>query len=251
MSLVGKIVLVTGGTRGIGKAISKLFAKKEAIIISNYRADQKSAIALQASLPGNNHELIKADIGDPDQAQSLINQIISKFKRIDILINNAGIGADHAITKVNYQEWQEHWKSIVNINLIAVSNLCYLTAHEMMKQNSGKIINISSRGAFRGEPDQPAYGASKAALNSLTQSLAYSLSPYDIFVGAIAPGFVETDMAKDRLEGASGQMIRNQSPMKRVATPEEVAEATYLMACSPIWMTGGIFDVNGASYFRT
>ena len=121
----------------------------------------------------------------------------------------------------------------------------------MIDQGHGKIINVSSRGAFRGEPMMPAYGASKAGLNSMTQSLAFALSKYNIFVGAVAPGFVETDMSRPRLQGEVGASIKNQSPMNRVAQPEEVAQAVLLMAQSNQWMTGGIFDVNGASYFRT
>ena len=140
---------------------------------------------------------------------------------------------------------------ILAANLIAPANIAWHASQHMIRQGHGRIINVTSRGAFRGEPDQPAYGASKAGLNSLTQSLAHKLSGYGIFVGAVAPGFVETDMAYDRLQGESGKMIRGQSPMNRVAKPEEVAQAVLLMAHANIWMTGSIFDVNGASYFRT
>lgn len=153
--------------------------------------------------------------------------------------------------QVTYEEWQKGFLDIIQTNLIAASNMCYHAAQHMIKNEGGKIINISSRGAFRGEPLMPAYGASKAGLNALTQSLAQQLAPHNIYVGAIAPGFVETDMSKDRLLGEVGKSIKAQSPMNRVAQPEEVAEATYLMACGNMWMTGAIIDVNGASYLRT
>ena len=122
----------------------------------------------------------------------------------------------------------------------------------MMKSGGGKIINITSRGAFRGEPNAPAYGASKAGLNAMSQSLAQYLAPYNIFVGVVAPGFVETDMARDYLEGAGGEAIRNQSPLQRVAQPEEVAYPVLFLASEGAeWLTGAILDANGASYLRT
>ena len=203
------------------------------------------------ALDSAHHQAIQADVSIPEEAEKLIETVIKEHGKIDILINNAGTGSHHPIDEISFSEWQEHWDRILKINLLAGSNLSYLVGQHMVKRKEGRIINVTSRGAFRGEPLQPAYGASKAAMNSLTQSLAYSLSPYNVFVGAVAPGFVETDMAKERLEGPRGDGIRSQSPMNRVAQPEEVAKAVILMASSPIWMTGGIFDVNGASYFRT
>lgn len=246
-----QVVLVTGGSRGIGKAISKAFAALGAHCIVNYRTDSAAALRLMGELDDDKHSTMQSDVSDPAQAKSLISRIIDEKGKIDILVNNAGMGSHHPLEEMTFEEWQMHWDNILKINLLAGANLCYLAGQEMIRQKSGKIINVTSRGAFRGEPLQPAYGASKAAMNSLTQSLAYSLAPHNIFVGAVAPGFVETDMAKERLEGPRGDGIRSQSPMNRVAKPEEVAKAVILMCSSPIWMTGGIFDVNGASYFRT
>lgn len=247
----GQVILVTGGSRGIGRAISKAFAAYGATCVINYRSDESAASSVLAELPVGSHTSIQADIANPKEAEHLVKEVLASFGKIDILINNAGMGSHHPINELSYEEWQQHWQSILNLNLIAGSNLCYLVSQDMIKRQQGRIINVTSRGAFRGEPLQPAYGASKAAMNSMTQSLAYSLAPYGIFVGAVAPGFVETDMAKERLEGPRGEGIRSQSPMNRVAKPTEVAQSVILMASSPIWMTGGIFDVNGASYFRT
>jgi 3-oxoacyl-[acyl-carrier protein] reductase len=121
-----------------------------------------------------------------------------------------------------------------------------------MQQGGGRIVNISSRGAFRGEPIKPAYGASKAGLNSLSQSLAVALAPHNIFVGAVAPGFVNTELTADRLNGAEGDEIRRQSPFNRVAEPEEVAHAVlFLASAGAEFSTGTIIDVNGASYLRS
>ncbi len=246
-----KIVCVTGGSRGIGRAIIKAFDALGATCGIIYRSDDASAERILTELEGTNHRLFKADVSDPDQAAKVIDDLIQAFGKIDIFVNNAGIGSHHPIDEMSYTDWQAHFKKIMAINFQAGANLSHQVSQHMIAKKSGYIINVTSRGAFRGEPLQPAYGASKAAMNSLTQSLAYALAPHNIFVGAVAPGFVETDMAKERLEGPRGDGIRSQSPMNRVAKPEEVAQAVVLMASSPIWMTGGIFDVNGASYFRT
>lgn len=246
-----KIVVVTGGTRGIGAEISTQFAKEGATVICVYRSDQEAADLLIDRLIGSGHTAKQADISIPEQIPPLFESIVEQYGQIDICINNAGIGYHHPINKVDYNEWQSSWLNIMHTNLIAPANICHQVAQIMIQQGNGRIINVSSRGAFRGEPQMPAYGASKAGLNSLTQSLAHALAPHKIFVGAVAPGFVETDMSRPRLEGIVGENIKKQSPMNRVAQPAEVAQAVLLMAQSNEWMTGGIFDVNGASYFRT
>jgi len=249
--LTGKKVLVTGGSRGIGLAISKMMANAGANVGIVYRSNDERAIEAYNNLRGEGHELFKCDVSSPKEVESLFKEVRLKFKTLDILVNNAGMGFHHPIDTSDYSEWQEGWNQIMDTNLLGPANTCFQAAQIMIKNKSGRIINVSSRGAFRGEPEQPAYGASKAGLNSMTQSLAYQLSPYGIFVGAVAPGFVETEMAFDRLQGEPGKRIKAQSPMNRVASPEEVAEAVMLMATANMWMTGGIFDVNGASYFRT
>ena len=215
-----------------------------------YRSNEKAAINFLNELDGD-HQIYQCDISDPEQVEELVDDIHQEYGQIDICINNAGVGFHHPIDEVSYLQWQESWQQIMNVNLIGPSNMSYKVAQVMMSQGSGRIINVSSRGAFRGEPLMPAYGASKAGLNSMTQSLAHALSQHNIFVGAVAPGFVETDMSRPRLQGAVGEAIKGQSPMNRVAKPEEVAQAVLLMAQSNQWMTGSIFDVNGASYFRT
>ena len=139
----------------------------------------------------------------------------------------------------------------INTNLIGAANVCYWATQLMIPQGGGRIINVSSRGAYRGEPEFPAYGASKAGMNAMSQSLAKRLGRHNISVYAIAPGFVATDMAQAALEGPEGDHIKNQSPMGRVALPEEVAYAILFYASEKAaFMTGGVLDVNGASYFR-
>jgi len=246
----GKRVLVTGGTRGIGREISKLFASAGATVLMVYRSNQQRAQEALTSI-GSNHYIVASDISNAQDVARLFDHATTLMGGLDIVINNAGVGHHHPVDSASYEEWQQGWNHILGTNLIGPANVCYQAAQVMIRQGHGRIINVSSRGAFRGEPDQPAYGASKAGLNSLTQSLAHRLAGYGIFVGAVAPGFVETEMAHDRLQGTPGDMIKSQSPMNRVAQPEEVAQAVLLMAASNQWMTGGIFDVNGASYFRT
>jgi len=251
LSFEHKVVLVTGGSRGIGLEVSKLFAKAGAKIIIVYRANDIKAHEAIESLSGVNHLTLQCDVSDAGQVAQLFEQVHATYGQIDIVVNNAGMGYHHPIDQSSYADWQQGWNTILGTNLIGPSNICYQAAQIMIRQGSGKIINVSSRGAFRGEPEQPAYGASKAGLNSLTQSLAQRLAPYGIFVGAVAPGFVETEMAHDRLQGEPGDRIKSQSPMNRVAQPAEVAQSVLLMAAANDWMTGGIWDINGASYLRT
>jgi len=250
LNFAGKHVLVTGGSRGIGLEISKAFAKAGAKVIMVYRSNVSRAEESIQQLEGASHTHISCDVSDASQVAQLFDQIRGGYGSIDIVVNNAGIGFHHPIDESSYEQWQMGWGQILGTNLIGPANVSYQAAQMMIKQGSGRIINISSRGAYRGEPEQPAYGASKAGLNALTQSLSQRLAPYGIFVGALAPGFVETELAHDRLQGLPGDRIKSQSPMNRVAQPEEVAQATLLMAAANTWMTGGIWDINGASYLR-
>ena len=251
MEFKGQVVLITGGSRGIGKATAIAFAEKGATVIINFKNNRKAAQKAIEDMPGKGHLAIQADITNPRTVEKLVAAVLKEKGRIDILVNNAGLFIEHKIDEVGYADWQAAWNTILQTNLIAASNLCYCVGQHMIKQQSGRIINISSRGAFRGEPDYPAYGASKAAMNAMSQSLAKMLGKYNISVTAIAPGFVETDMAKERLEGAPGAAIKAQSPMNRVAKPEEVAHAVLFYASEKaLFMTGGVLDVNGASYLR-
>ena len=178
--------------------------------------------------------------------------MVEAFGGLDILVNNAGVFEEHPLAEVSYEEWQTRWRTVLDTNLVGVANLCYCAGQQMIQQGGGRIVNVSSRGAFRGEPLAPAYGASKAGLNAMSQSLAKYLAPYNIFVGVAAPGFVETEMAAEHLQGEQGEAIRQQSPLGRVATPAEVAYAVLFLASPGAeFMTGAILDINGASYLRT
>jgi NAD(P)-dependent dehydrogenase (short-subunit alcohol dehydrogenase family) len=216
-----------------------------------YRDNEPAARQTLASLAGDGHLTVAGDLSDPDIARRVVEDAVEGLGGLDVLVNCAGIGIHHPLDDVDYGAWQEAWQRILAVNLLAPANTCYLAARHMMERGGGRIVNVGSRGAFRGEPDQPAYGASKAGLHAMSQSLAQHLAPHGIAVGVVAPGFVETDMARSRLEGPGGEAIRAQSPLNRVARPEEVASAVlYLASDEAFFSTGAILDVNGASYLR-
>ncbi len=247
-----QVVLITGASGGIGSVTAAQFADADAKVIVHYNSQQEKAEIVCNKLKGKGHITISGDLTNPKDIDKIVEQALSAFGRIDVLVNNAGVYFEHPIDKIDFTEWQKAWNSTINTNLIGPANLTFRVAKEMIKQGSGKIINISSRGAFRGEPTAPAYGASKAGLNAMGQSLAVALAPHNIFVYTIAPGFVETAMARPHLTGDRKKAILNQSPIGRVAKPEEIAKTVVFLASEGTdFLTGCIIDVNGASYLRS
>jgi NAD(P)-dependent dehydrogenase (short-subunit alcohol dehydrogenase family) len=252
LDFAGKKILVTGASRGIGRAVATAFAAKGGKVAVNFRNNKKSASETLNALDGGGHVLVQADVSMPDGARMAVEESVSGLDGLDIVVNNAGIYEEHPLDSVGFDEWYSLWQETIGINLMGPANICYFAARHMMKSGGGRIVNISSRGAFRGEPDAPAYGASKAGVNALSQSLAVALAPHNIFVGVVAPGFVETDMVTEMLAGPAGDAIRAQSPVGRVARPEEVANAVlFLASAGAEFTTGTIIDVNGASYLRS
>ncbi|MHB8510302.1 MAG: SDR family NAD(P)-dependent oxidoreductase [Candidatus Dormibacteria bacterium] len=252
MRFDGKRVLVTGASRGIGRAIAVAFAAGGARVAVHYNGSEGPARETISLLAGDGHLLVQADISDPAEVERMVTSATHQLQGLDILVNNAGIYMGHPLLESSFEEWQDGWRQTVNVNLVGAANATYWAARQMAANGGGRVVCISSRGAFRGEPDHPAYAASKAGLNAMAQSLAQSLAPYSIFVGVVAPGFVETDMAAEFLDGPGGEAIRNQSPTGRVARPEEVAHAVLFLASSGAeFTTGSVIDVNGASYLRT
>ena len=252
MDLQGKACLVTGASRGIGAAIARMLADNGAIVAVHYGSNKAAADSVIEGLPGSGHMTIRADLSHPEDAGRVVDEASSEMGRLDVLVNNAGIFSPHPPLDVSTEAWLESWNGILAVNLISPAVLCQAAAKVMAEQGGGRIINIGSRGAFRGEPECSAYGASKAGLHSMSQSLAVALGPKNIQVFAVAPGFVETDMAKSLLDSDAGDAIRAQSSANRVARPEEVAEVVcFLASTGAEFMTGGIIDVNGASYLRT
>ena len=251
MEFNDKKILVTGGSRGIGLAISKAFAARGAQVAIVYRSNEEAAQRALAALAGTGHSLHCADVADPEQVRLLVDEAAARLGGLDVLVNNAGIGLYHPIETSSYEEWQDAWQRTLAANLTGPANLCFCAAQHMKASGGGRMVNITSRGAYRGEPIKPAYGASKAGLTSLSQSLAYALAPHKIFVGAVAPGFVNTELTAARLAGEEGAEIKAQSPFNRVAEPEEVAHAVLFLASEGAeFSTGTVIDVNGASFFR-
>ncbi|MHC8863795.1 SDR family NAD(P)-dependent oxidoreductase [Arenicellales bacterium IMCC57338] len=247
-----KKILVTGGSRGIGRAIATRFAAAGAHVAIHYDSNHEAAGAAIKTLEGTGHILCSGDVAEPETTQRIVRETVEKLGGLDVLVNNAGIFEAHPVDDVTFDDWQLAWQHTLAVNLTGPANLCWQAIDHMRHNGGGRIINVSSRGAFRGEPRCPAYGASKAGLNAMTQSLAQRVAPYGIFVGAVAPGFVETDMASKVLDGPDGDAVRQQSPLGRVAKPEEVAHAVlFLASAGAEFSTGTIIDVNGASYLRS
>jgi NAD(P)-dependent dehydrogenase (short-subunit alcohol dehydrogenase family) len=253
MEFEGKTVLVTGASRGIGRAIAHAFAADGAKVAVHYNRNRAAAEEALQSLPGGPHAIFACDVSDPGESKSLVDDVTEKLGPVDVLVNNAGIYEPHAgIAQLDYEEWLSNWSSTIGINLLGPANLMFWAAKQMVGRGGGRIVNVSSRGAFRGEPDAPAYGASKAGLNSMSQSMAQALAPSGVYVTVVAPGWVETDMTRKTLAGPKGDSIRDQSPMRRAASPEEIAKAVIFLASEGTeYMTGAIVDANGASYLRS
>jgi 3-oxoacyl-[acyl-carrier protein] reductase len=254
------IALVTGGSRGIGSVIATQLAKRGVRIALHYRNNREAAEATLARLPGTGHAIFAADLADPAATTRLWQQVIERLGTVDVLVNNAGLFIEHAPLTTNYESWQSAWQLTLATNLVGPANLSLLAAQSMAARvgkvdaafGRGRIVNISSRGAFRGEPDCPAYAASKAGLNALSQSLAKALAPHAIHVYCIAPGWVETEMAANHLTGPDGPAILAQHPLGRVNRTDEIAQVTiYCALDAPAAMTGCVIDANGASYLRT
>jgi NAD(P)-dependent dehydrogenase (short-subunit alcohol dehydrogenase family) len=251
MDFSEQVVLVTGASGGIGRSVAVMFAEKGAQVAVHFNRDTSGAQRTLASLPEGTHKTFQADVSDGAQAQNLIDEVVTEMGGIHVLVNNAGMHETHKILEIDYGGWQDQWDRTLRTNLIGPANLTYWASRHMMKHGGGRIVNVSSRGAFRGEPEAPAYGASKGGLNSMSQSLAKALAPHNIFVYVVAPGFVETEMAASMLSGPRGAEIRKQSPLGRVARPEEVAHTVLFLASEGSeFLTGCIVDVNGASYLR-
>lgn len=240
--------LVTGASRGIGAAVAHALANNGHQVAVHYRSGATEAVAVAESLAGQGHATVQGDLG-ANQAEQVVTEAVEKLGGLDILVNNAGLYFHHPIATTGFEEWQQAWRRTIELNLYGPADLAWHAVRHMTA--GGRIINIGSRGAYRGEPDAPAYGAAKAGLHAMTQSLAQSLAPQGIAVAGVAPGFVRTGMVTDFLASAEGDAIRAQSPFNRVAEPEEVASAVvWLTQPEAVWASGTIIDVNGASYLR-
>ena len=247
-----RAVLVTGGSRGIGAAIARAFAAQGDRVAVHYGSSADKAEAVRDSLAGDGHATVQADIANAEEVSRCVGATVDQLGRLDVLVNNAGVYLSHPPLATSYDEWQATWSRTLATNLTGAANATHCAVPHLQAAGGGAVVNVSSRGAFRGEPNCPAYAASKAGMNAFGQSIALVLAPLGISVGTVAPGFVQTEMAREILDGESGDAVRAQSPFGRVARPEEVAAAVVWLASPEAhFASGTIIDVNGASYLRS
>ena len=247
-----RAVLVTGSSRGIGRAIAHAFASRGDRVAVHSSSSREAAERVAAELPGDGHTVVQGDLADADAVGRFVDEAAAALGGLQVLVNNAGVFTAHPPLTTSYDDWQAIWVRTLAVNLTGAANAMFRAVPHLVAAGGGAIVNVTSRGAFRGEPDTPAYGASKAGLNAFAQSMALALAPQGISVTAVAPGFVQTEMARDVLDGPGGDAVRAQSPYGRVAKPEEVAAAVLWLASPEArFSTGTIVDVNGASYLRS
>jgi NAD(P)-dependent dehydrogenase (short-subunit alcohol dehydrogenase family) len=250
IDLSGKTVLITGGSRGIGAAAALLFGEAGASVGVNYYRNETAAAEVARAIGSGRAEPIQADMADPEAVERMIGRLTERFGRLDVLVNNAAIFALNRFDRDDYDGWQRGWRETLGVNLLGAANAAFLAMRAMRAHGGGRIINIASRAAFRGETEFADYGASKAALVNLTRSIARSCAPQGITAVAVAPGFVQTDMAAEAI-ATQGDELRAQVPMGRIATVEDVAGVIVFLA-SPhaAYLNGATVDVNGGSWFH-
>lgn len=238
--LDGKVALVTGGTRGIGKGICAQFAKEGATVVFTYMSSEEKAKQVQSEL-GENSLAIKSDASKLDDAEALINQTVEQYGQIDVVVNNAGITRDNLLMRMK----EEDWDAVIDTNLKSVFNLTKAVQRTMLKQRSGSIINITSVVGVQGNAGQSNYAASKAGIIGFTKSIAKELGSRNIRCNAIAPGFIETEMT-DALDEKVVEEWRKTIPLKRGGSPEDVANAAvYLASDLSAYVTGQTISVCG------
>ena len=241
ISISGQTALVTGGGRGIGKAIALSIAEAGAEVVVNYSNSAKAAEEVVSSIrtAGGKAYALKANVSSAEEVEKLINKIIETSGRIDILVNNAGITRDNLLIRMKDQDWQ----SVINLNLTGVFLCSRSVAKIMLKQKSGRIINITSVVGIMGNAGQANYAAAKAGVIGLTRSTAKELASRGITVNAVSPGFIETDMTR----GLDMEKILKLIPLKKLGTKEQVAGTVRFLACDPsaIYITGQVLQVDG------
>lgn len=251
-----RCALVTGASRGIGRATAIALSERGERVAVHYAQNSAGGEETLSLLHGQGHVLVSGDLSDPGTAQAVVEQAEEQLGQIDLLVNNAGIApgetTDHRVDETDFATWQQRFTRMIDVDLTAPANMSYLVARSLIARGApGAIVNVGSRGAFRGEPDAPGYGAAKAGLHALGQSLALSLAPHGISVATVAPGFIATERQQSKLDGAAGESLRGQSPFGRVGTAEEIAAAIlYLSSPEAQWASGAVLDLNGASHLR-
>jgi 3-oxoacyl-[acyl-carrier protein] reductase len=243
MNVNGKIALVTGASRGIGKEIALELAREGANVVVNYSGSEAKAneVVDEIKSMGREAVAIQCNVADSDSVQSMVKDTISQFGTLDILVNNAGITKDNLLMRMKENEWDD----VININLKGVFLCTKAVTRQMMKQRSGRIINISSIVGVSGNPGQANYVAAKSGVIGLTKTAAKELAPRGITVNAIAPGFISTDMTDQLPEDVRNEMLK-QIPLNRFGDPKDIAKVVSFMASeSSAYMTGQTLHIDG------
>lgn len=238
-----KVALITGATRGIGKEIALELARNGFDIAANCRRINDELNALKKEIEDNNVrcEFVEADVANFEQCENMIKQIIEKFGKVDVLVNNAGITKDGLIMRMK----KEDFEAVIDINLTGTFNVTRNVIPYMIKQKSGRIINLSSVVGVTGNAGQTNYSASKAGIIGFTKSLAKEVASRNILVNAIAPGFIDTDMTKV-LSDSVKEGINAQIPLKRMGSPKEVAKVVrFLSSDDSSYITGQVINIDG------
>lgn len=245
-SLTGKTALVTGASRGIGRAIALALAEAGADVAVNYAGSEAAAVETAKAIEamGRRALILQANVGKADQFDSMVKQVVDTFGSIDILVNNAGITRDNLLMRMKEEEFDE----VIETNLKGVFNGIKAVTRPMMKQRSGRIINISSIVGAVGNPGQANYVAAKAGVIGLTKSAAKELATRGITVNCVAPGFIETDMT-DKLSEETRAKLLEGIPLVRLGSPEDIAHAVrFLASDAAAYMTGQTVHVDGGMY---
>ena len=241
--LNGKVAIVTGGSRGIGKAICERFAQEGATVCFTYLSSEEKAKAIETDLKNNGVEAlaIKSDAADFKQAEALINTVVEKFGQIDILVNNAGITRDNLLMRMTEEQWDE----VIITNLKSIFNTTKAVQRTMLKQRKGSIVNLSSVVGVQGNAGQSNYSASKAGIIGFSKSIAQELGSRNIRCNVIAPGFIETEMTA-KLDEAVVKGWSESIPLKRGGQPEDVANlCVFLGSEMSAYITGQVINVCG------
>ncbi len=238
---MAKTVLITGSSRGIGAAMAKLFCENGYNVAINYNNSEKEAKELCSLLPGS--LLLKGDVSSEEDVKNMIEQTVTHFGKIDVLINNAGISQTGLLQDISLEEWEKHF----SINVTGTFLMCKHAAKNMIANHNGKIINISSIWGISGASCESCYSASKGAVIVFTKALAKELGASNITVNCIAPGFIDTDMNK-HISKEDTQTFANETPLGRIGTPLEVAKAALFLASGNAdFITGQILGVDGGA----